>query len=155
MFTFTFLHFSSAIKQLLPLSWVNLTQILSLTIGHGPTGFEKYLINFLIQCLQASLLHTLLSCDQSCSWRSTQSRVEVYSLVKMSANKIWCYHIVPKGLAQPHLYITSLLLSLLIGEVAEPLAGHPEEVDQLSVMGVGHEHLYQALHKPCAMLVVP
>ena len=58
-------------------------------------------------------------------------------------------------LTPPHLNITSLLLSLLVGEVAEPLAGHPQQVDQLRVMRVGHEHFHKALHKPCAMLVVP
>ena len=58
-------------------------------------------------------------------------------------------------LTPPHLNITSLLLSLLIGEVAEPLAGHPQQVHQLGVMWVGHEHFHKALHKPCAMLVVP
>ena len=42
-----------------------------------------------------------------------------------------------------------------MGEVAEPLTGHPQQVDQLRVMRVGHEHFYKALHKPCAMLVVP
>jgi len=85
-----------------------------------------------------SLFHTLLPCYKSCSWGSSQSRVKGNPLVEM-----------------PHLNITSLLLSLLIGEVAEPLAGHPQQVDQLRVMGVGHEHFHKALHKPCAMLVVP
>ena len=101
------------------------------------------------------LLHTVFPCYKSCSWRSPQSWVEVYPFVEMPADMK--YEGIKKfnNPTPPHLNITSLLLSLLVGEVAEPLAGHPEEVDQLSVMGVGHEHLYQALHKPCAMLVVP
>ena len=42
----------------------------------------------------------------------------------------------------PHLNITGLLLALLIGEVAEPLAGHPQQVDQLRVVRVGHEYFH-------------
>ena len=37
----------------------------------------------------------------------------------------------------------------------EPLRGHPEQVDQLGVVGVGHEDLHQALDEPGAVLVVP
>ena len=101
------------------------------------------------------LLHTVFPCYKSCSWRSPQSWVEVYPFVEMPADMK--YEGIKKfnNPTPPHLNITSLLLSLLVGEVAEPLAGHPQQVDQLRVMRVGHEHFHKALHKPCAMLVVP
>ena len=103
----------------------------------------------------SSLLHTLFPSDKWYSWRPPQSRVEVYPLVEMSADNNMRKAFKISKAAQPHLNIASLLLALLIGEVAETLAGHPQQVDQLCVVRVGHEHLHQALHKPCAMLVVP
>ena len=103
--------------------------------------------------MPSSLLHALFPCDKSCSWRPSQSRVKVYSLVEVSADK--SMKAFKSSTTQPHLNITGLLLALLIGEVAEPLAGHPQQVDQLRVMRVGHEHFHKALHKPCAMLMVP
>ena len=53
------------------------------------------------------------------------TRVEVYPLVKM-----------------PHLNIASLFLSHLIGEVTQPLAGHPQQIHQLCVMSMVHENLH-------------
>ena len=55
----------------------------------------------------------------------------------------------------PHLYITRLFLSHLIGEVAQSLTGQPQEIHQLCVVGMSLEHLNQGLHKPGALLLIP
>jgi len=60
-----------------------------------------------------------------------ESRIEVDSFVQV-----------------PHLHVARLLLAQLVGELAEPLRGHPQEVDQLLVVRVVAEHLDQALDEP-------
>ena len=50
--------------------------------------------------------------------RARQSRVEVDPLVEV-----------------PHLHVARLLLVVLVGEVAEALRCHPEEIDDLPVVG--------------------
>ena len=50
--------------------------------------------------------------------RARQARVEVDPLVEV-----------------PHLHVARLLLVVLVGEVAEALRRHPEEVDDLPVVG--------------------
>ena len=65
--------------------------------------------------MPSSLLHTLLPSDKWYSWRPPQSRVEVYPLVEMSADKNMKKAFKISKTAQPHLNIASLLLALLIG----------------------------------------
>ena len=67
-----------------------------------------------------------------------EPRVEVDPLVEM-----------------PHLNVAGLLLFGLVGELAEPLRRHPEEVDELFVVSVVHEDLHKALDEPRPLVVVP
>ena len=48
----------------------------------------------------------------------------------------------------PHLDVASLLLVLLVGEHAQPLGGHPQEVDQLLLVRVVAKDLNQTLDEP-------
>ena len=48
----------------------------------------------------------------------------------------------------PHLDVASLLLVLLVGEHAQPLGGHPQEVDQLLLVRVVAKDLDQTLDEP-------
>jgi hypothetical protein len=47
-----------------------------------------------------------------------------------------------------HLDVARLLLAEVVGKLAEPFRGHPQQVDQLFVVRVVAEHLHQALDKP-------
>ena len=46
------------------------------------------------------------------------------------------------------LNVASLLLVLVIGELTQPLWGHPQEVNQLLVVGVFVEDLHETLNEP-------
>jgi hypothetical protein len=47
-----------------------------------------------------------------------------------------------------HLDVARLLLAEVVGKLAEPFRGHPQQVDQLFVVRMVAEHLHQALDKP-------
>ena len=63
--------------------------------------------------------------------RAGQPRVEVDPLVEVA-----------------HLHVARLLLVVFVGEVAEALRGHPEQVNDLPVVRVVHEDLDEALDEP-------
>jgi len=48
----------------------------------------------------------------------------------------------------PHLNVARLLLVLLVGEHAQPLRGHPQEVDLLLIVGVAAKDLDETLDEP-------
>ena len=91
-----------------------------------------------------SLLHTLLSRDQICSlWLSSKPGVEVDPLVQVpgrqEVKKTGISWSCTSGwqtrgkkdrdiLVRPHLHVASLLLPLLVCEVAQPLTGHPQQI---------------------------
>ena len=70
--------------------------------------------------------------------RAGQPRVEVDPLVEVA-----------------HLHVARLLLVVFVGEVAEALRGHPQQVDDLPVVRVVHEDLDEALDEPGPAHVVP
>ena len=90
-----------------------------------------------------SLLHTLLSRDQICSlWSSSKPGVEVDPLVQVPGRQevkkqghLGLVEVVGKQevknrdiLVRPHLHVASLLLPLLVCEVAQSLTGHPQQI---------------------------
>ena len=70
--------------------------------------------------------------------RAGHARVEVDPLVEVA-----------------HLDVARLLLVVFVGEVAEALRGHPQQVDDLPVVRVVHEDLDEALDEPGPAHVVP